>query len=482
MAFLKAALRYSKRSKKEKVEVNSRIKKEVARNDKLNIQITDNTSCSLQDDSSLEKQIIKSDEEGVRIGSHATVKALIDDVHQHETHTSNSFDLVASNSCCSPAVRKIMGSTLMNSYCIGLPGERFYGGCHEIDTIEIKCRALACELFGAKYCEVQLLSGMMANIAAYNGVLDRMGCTVMASPPKHGGHYSHNVRGPLTRLFGANVVQTPWDENTYNVDLEVLPSAMETHRPVLLILGWSEMLFEHDLPAIRTICDKYGCKIMYDMSHVAGLVAGGVFQKDMMQYADIVSSSTGKSFHSADHGLILHNDPAWTPKIREAVMPLMTSNTHFHETAALYMTLLEMKEFGAAYASQVQSNTKALAKELARRKFKLLCPELGYSNTHEVIVDLEGLKGAEATKMLDSVGIFVNPQDLPQDTVESGATGLRLGTQVLTRRGFSEHDMACVAECIADVLHNHRDAATVGKQVVRKCASFEGVSYAFEQT
>jgi len=100
----------------------------------------------------------------------------------------------------------------------------------------------------------------------------------MASPSKHGGHYSHNAGGPLTRLFGANVVQTPWDETTYNVDIAALPLAMETHRPALLILGWSEMLFEHDLPAIRKICNEYDCKLMYDMSHVAGLVAGGVFQ------------------------------------------------------------------------------------------------------------------------------------------------------------------------------------------------------------
>jgi glycine hydroxymethyltransferase len=270
----------------------------------------------------------------------------------------------------------------MNSYCIGTPGQRFYGGCAEIDTIELKTRQVVCELFGAKYCEVQLLSGMMANIAAYNAMLPRTGCTVMASPSKHGGHYSHNAGGPLTRLFGANVVQTPWDPATYNVNIDELALAMETHKPTLLVLGWSEMLFEHDLPAIRKICDEYDCKLMYDMSHVAGLIAGGQFQKDMMQYADIVASSTGKSLHSADHGLVLYNDPALTPKIREAVMPLLTSNTHFHETASLCMTLLEMKEFGASYAKQVVANTQALARAMIQRNFKLLCPKLGYSKTH----------------------------------------------------------------------------------------------------
>ena len=273
---------------------------------------------------------------------------LISKVDRHQRHAQ--FDLVASNSYCSNEVRQIMGSALMNSYCIGLPGNRFYGGCADIDDIERQTRSLLCEVFDATYCEVQLLSGMLANIAAYNATLPKRGLTVMASHAKNGGHYFHNAGGPLTRLFGAKIVTTPWNPNTYNVKLDALRVAMKKHKPALLIVGWSEMLFEHDLPAIKKICEKHNCKLLYDMSHVAGLVAGGVFQADLMKYADIVTSSTGKSLHSADHGIVLYNDPSFTPKIREAVMPILTSNTHFHVTAALCMTLLEMKEFGTAYA------------------------------------------------------------------------------------------------------------------------------------
>jgi len=254
--------------------------------------------------------------------SNDAANCLFQAIASHQERASqSSFDLVASNSYCSPEVRSIMSSALMNSYCIGLPGNRFYGGCKEIDEIEQLTRALVCEVYGAKYCEVQLLSGMMANIAAYNAMLPHVGCTVMASPAKHGGHYSHNTGGPLSRLFGANVVETPWDKSKYNVDLEALPLAMQTHKPSLLILGWSEMLFEHDLLAIRKVCDEHACKILYDMSHVAGLIAGGIFQPDVLQHADIVTSSTGKSLHSSDHGIVLYNDPSLTLKIREAVMP-----------------------------------------------------------------------------------------------------------------------------------------------------------------
>lgn len=401
-------------------------------------------------------------------------QSLLVSLLEHHENASNAFDLVASNSYCSREVRNVMGSTLMNSYCIGLPGARFYGGCSKIDHIESKTRAILCELFGAKFCEVQLISGMLANIAAYNAMLPHNGCTVMASPPKHGGHYSHNTGGPLTRLFGANVVQTPWNPATYNVDLKALPLALATHKPTLLILGWSEMLFEHDLKAIRAMCDVHGTRIMYDMSHVAGLVAGGVFQKDMMKYSDIVASSTGKSFHSADHGIVLTNDESLMPKVREAVMPLLTSNTHFHETAALCMTLLEMKANGLAYAEQVVANTQALAGELVKCGFTLLCPELGYSKSHELIVNLLGKNAGTATKALNAAGIFVNPQDLPTDTAASGPTGLRLGTQVLTRRGFTEKHMADIAVAMADVLKNNVPSPKVSEFVMTKNSEFKG--------
>lgn len=193
-------------------------------------------------------------------------------------------------------------------------------------------------------------------------------------------------------------------------------------------------------------------------SCTTGLVAGGVFQPDVFDYADIVTSSTGKSLHSADHGMILYNDASLSAKIREAVMPLLTSNTHFHETAALCMTMLEMQSQGKAYGRQVVTNTRALAKELVQRKFRLLCPKLGYSQSHELIVDLHGtralrfMNGTEATKLLDAAGILVNPQELPHDSAASGPTGLRLGTQVLTRRGFQARHMADVAKAIASVL------------------------------
>ena len=415
-------------------------------------------------------------------------KILFEAINDYNENSLSSFDLVAGNTFVSNAVRNVMSSMLCNSYCNGTPGSRLFGGCEEIDRIEIMTKDLICHMFKCNYCEVQLLSGMLANIAAYHAMLPETGAVVMACSAKHGGHYSHNRGGPLTRFFGATVVETPWVSNTYNVDIEKLDEAMGKDKPHLLILGWSEILFEYDLPTIRKVCDKHHCKLMYDMSHVAGLIAGGVFQPDVMCYADIVTSSTGKSLHSADHGIILYNDQTLTPKIREAVMPLLTSNTHFHETAALAMTMMEWKEFGNSYAKQVVANTKALSAALSRRGFTVLCEENDYSNTHQILVSLEMngkviMSGQEATLKLDKANIRTNPQELPTDTGESGATGLRFGTQVLTRRGFKEADMILVADAIYEALVDttcDSDLEAISNKVASIARNFKKVHYSFD--
>ena len=134
---------------------------------------------------------------------------------------------------------------------------------------------------------------------------------------RHGGHYSHNKDGPL-RLFGAKVLAVPFDQTAYNIDLSALRQSLQQERPKLLVVGWSEFLFLHPLASIREACRRHGTRLMYDMSHVAGLIAGGAFQPEATQLADIVTSSTGKSLHAPDHGLCLFNDPALADAIHGA--------------------------------------------------------------------------------------------------------------------------------------------------------------------
>ena len=408
----------------------------------------------------------------------ADLEHLLDLTRRHNVYLRDRIDLVASNSWISSWARLTMSSLLSDSYCIGLPGNRIYGGCAYIDMIEREVLRLAQELFGARNGVVQFLSGMQANIGAYNAIL-KPGDTIVTAPGKHGGHYSHNEAGPL-RFYSPRILAVPFDEKRCYVDLGKLEDLFARERPRLFVVGWSEFLSPHPLREIRAICDRFGTKLMYDMSHVAGLLAGGVFQPEAGTLADILTSSTGKSLHAPDHGLCLYNDEGLTRGVLDAVMPLLTSNTHPHELAALGIALAEMHAFGREYATQVAKNSKALAQALDARGMKALYGDLGYSESHTVLV--ECARAGTAVSLLDNAGISVNGCALPWDE-GSAITGLRVGTQVVTRRGMREPEMALIAEAAARVLVRREDPHVVRHDLVAPLSrKFDGVAFSFDQS
>lgn len=399
-------------------------------------------------------------------------------VDLHNEDLASRVDLVASNSWVSNWARLTLASLLSNSYCIGHPGKRLYGGCEAIDQLETQVLQLATELFGTSFGCVQFLSGMQANIAAYNALLEP-GDTVVSAPCRHGGHYSHNSSGPL-RFFSTRVLPVPFDEACYNIDVERLDKLLALERPALLVVGWSEFLFPHPLGEIREVCDRHGTRLMYDMSHVAGLLAGGLFQPEAAALADIVTSSTGKSLHAPDHGLCLFNEASLAAGIHDAVKPLLTSNTHPHELAALGVALAEMKRFGRDYAEQVIRNAQALARALDLRGVSVLYADHGYTRSHTILVRCNAADIAFRT--LDRAGITVNPCALPWDEdIQMG--GLRLGTQVVTRRGMKEEEMDRIAEAIARVLLHGDTPQSVHHCLVAPLAQeFRNAAYSFDDS
>lgn len=404
------------------------------------------------------------------------LQAILGSVEAHNQLMLERIDLVASNAWVSDRARLALASRLSNNYCIGQPGQRIYGGCAAIDHLEISVLALARDLFGTHFGCVQFLSGMQANIAAYHALL-RPGDAVVAAPCRHGGHYSHNSRGPL-RFFQARVLPVPFDVSRYNIDVERLDALLAAEHPALLVVGWSEFLFPHPLGEIRASCDRHGTRLLYDMSHVAGLLAGGHFQPEAGALADMVTSSTGKSLQAPDHGLCLFNDGNLEPRIQEAVQPLLTSNTHPHELAALGIALAELQQFGGAYADQVIRNARALALALHQRGVEVLYADLGYTSSHTLLVRHPGARGAVVD--LDAAGVSTNACALPWDLLDQ-ATGLRLGTQVVTRRGMAEAEMERIAEAIARVLLHGDPPDQVLRDLVTPLAlDFQGVAYSFD--
>ncbi|MEB3166255.1 MAG: aminotransferase class I/II-fold pyridoxal phosphate-dependent enzyme [Cyanobacteriota bacterium] len=404
--------------------------------------------------------------------------SILQHVFRHNDDISRRVDLVASNAWVSNWSRLALSSLLTNSYCIGQPGQRLYGGCAAIDALEIDVVRLATDLFGTRFGCVQFLSGMQANIAAYSSLL-KPGDTIVAAPCRHGGHYSHNSRGPL-RFFAPRVLPVPFDEGCYNIDVERLEVLLAAENPALLVVGWSEFLFPHPLSEIRNLCDRHGTRLMYDMSHVAGLLAGGLFQPEAGALADIVTSSTGKSLQAPDHGLCLFNDAALVSGIHDAVQPLLTSNTHPQELAALGVALIEMRHFGRAYAEQVIRNAQALARALELRGVPVLYAHLGYTRSHTILVRCAAADVAFQT--LDGAGLSLNACALPWDHGDQ-LSGLRLGTQVVTRRGMKEAQMDAIAEAVAQVLVHGQAPEVVHRTLVEPLArEFQEVAYSFDDT
>jgi len=406
----------------------------------------------------------------------SSLNAILRSVDAHNQAMVERIDLVASNAWVSERARLALASRLSNSYCIGQPGQRLYGGCAAIDQLETDVLALARALFGTHFACVQFLSGMQANIAAYHALL-QPGDKVVAAPCRHGGHYSHNSSGPL-RFFGARVLPVPFDASRYNIDLERLDRLLAAEQPALLVVGWSEFLFPHPLQEIRASCDRHDTRLIYDMSHVAGLIAGGRFQPEAGTLADIVTSSTGKSLQAPDHGLCLYNEADLELRLHEAVQPLLTSNTHPHELAALGIALAEMQHFGQAYADRVIRNAQTLGRALAEQEVEVLYGDLGYTGSHTLLVHHPD--AAAAVGDLDAAGISTNACALPWDG-DDQASGLRLGTQVVTRRGMSETGMERIAEAIARVLLHGDSPEQVNRELVRPLAlEYCGVAYGFD--
>jgi len=393
------------------------------------------------------------------------------------SYLRDRIDLVASNSWISSFARLTMSSYLSNVYCMGMPGQRSSMGSSFIDMIERDVINLATELIGCPNVICQFLSGMQANIAAYHAVL-KPGDKVVSSPSKHGGHFSHHLNGPL-EFFKPQVLHAPFDPDTYNIDVGSLEALFEKENPKLLIVGWSGFPFAYPLKEIRKLCDAYDVRLLYDMSHVAGLVAGGVFQPEVGELADIITTSTGKSMHAPDHGLLFYNREEYEPELVRAATQLLTSNAHPQELAAVGIALAELKAFGPEYAKQVVQNTKTLGKALTERGVKALYADQGYSDSHTLLLEYENADSA--INVFDNAGITLNACQLPWDK-EGQRSGLRIGTQVVTRRGLGEHEMIRVADAIARILVQGENPAQIRYELVLPLArAFQGVAYSFDE-
>ncbi|MFZ7943257.1 MULTISPECIES: serine hydroxymethyltransferase [Bacillaceae] len=368
----------------------------------------------------------------------------------------SKIELIASENFVSEAVMEAQGSVLTNKYAEGYPGRRYYGGCEYVDIVEDLARDRAKEIFGAEYVNVQPHSGAQANMAVYFTILEQ-GDTVLGMNLSHGGHLTH---GSPVNFSGIqyNFVEYGVDETTHRINYEDVREKALTHKPKLIVAGASAYPREIDFAKFREIADEVGAYFMVDMAHIAGLVAAGL-HPNPVPYAHFVTTTTHKTLRGPRGGMILCKEE-FGKKIDKSIFPGIQGGPLMHVIAAKAVAFGEaLQDDFKVYAGHIIDNAKRLAEGLQKEGLKLVS---GGTDNHLLLVDVTplGLTGKVAEKVLDEVGITVNKNTIPYETLSPFVTsGVRIGTAAVTSRGFGLEDMDEIASIIAFTLKNHEDEA-----------------------
>ena len=361
----------------------------------------------------------------------------------------DNIELIASENIVSPAVMAAMGSVLTNKYAEGYPGHRYYGGCQHVDVVEQIAIDRACELFGAKYANVQPHSGAQANLAVYFAILE-LGDTVMGMDLSQGGHLTH---GSPANMSGKNYNFVSYGVNADGfLDYDALEAQIKEVKPQLLVAGASAYCRALDFERLANMAHENGAMFMVDMAHIAGLVAGGAHMNPV-PYADVVTTTTHKTLRGPRGGLILTNSEDLIKKINKAIFPGTQGGPLEHIIAAKAVCFGEaLKPEYKEYAQNVCKNAKALAARLMERGVKIVS---GGTDNHLMLVDLTDseVTGKQLEHNLDEVHITANKNTVPGEKRSPFVTsGVRLGTPSVTTRGFGEEEMVIIADCIADCI------------------------------
>ncbi|TAH64866.1 MAG: serine hydroxymethyltransferase [Rhodopseudomonas palustris] len=361
-----------------------------------------------------------------------------------------SIELIASENFVSQAVLDAQGSVLTNKYAEGYPHRRYYGGCVNVDVVEDLAIERLNRLFGSSYANVQPHSGSQANQSVFLALLNP-GDTILGLDLKAGGHLTHGAAVNMSgRWF--NVVSYGVDPETHLIDMDQVAALARQHRPRLMIAGGSAYPRVMDFAHFRQIADDVGATLLVDMAHFAGLVAGGVYPSPI-PFADVVTSTTHKTLRGPRGGFVLTNDAEIAKKINSAVFPGLQGGPLMHVIAAKAVAFGEALEPSfQTYARAVVENCQALAQALADGGLKITS---GGTDCHLAVVDLRpiGVTGNIAEKALESVGITLNKNAIPNDPEKPMVTsGIRVGSAAGTSRAFGVDEYRQIAAFMLDTL------------------------------
>lgn len=389
-------------------------------------------------------------------------------IEEEMNRQKNNIELIASENFTSKAVMEAVGSPLTNKYAEGYPSKRYYGGCEVVDKVEDLARNRMKKLFNAEHANVQPHSGSQANMAVYFAVLEP-GDTVLGMDLTHGGHLTHgspvNFSGKLFKFVSYGV-----SKETGTIDYDIVREAAIKNKPKLIVAGASAYSRIIDFKKFRDIADEIGAYLMVDMAHIAGLVAAGLHPSPV-PYADFVTTTTHKTLRGPRGGAILCKEK-YGKIIDKTIFPGMQGGPLMHVIAGKAVCFKEaMEESFKEYMQRVLDNAKVLEEELNKYGFNLVS---GGTDNHLLLVDLtnKNITGKEMEHILDSIGITVNKNTVPFETLSPFVTsGIRIGTPAVTTRGFDKEDMKEIASLINFAAENRENNLQEARDRVLKLCS-----------
>jgi len=398
---------------------------------------------------------------------------------------SECLNLIASENVLSPLAKKFLISDFVGRYNEhGIKDSEFeehYQGVKLSSEIEKVCIQIFSRRFKTPYVDVRPISGAIANLAVYCAIL-KSGDVFFSPGLTFGGHVSSTEYG-IAGLCGLKSIPMPFDEKRMRLNVKETLNLIKKINPKLIMFGRSMFLFPEPIKEIRKDTKSI---IVYDASHVFGLIYGGKFQDPFKEGVDIITASTHKTFPGPQGGIILGNpklDKKIWKKIQRTIFPGIVSNHHIFRLPSLAITALEMDRFGKKYAEKIIENAKTLAKELFKLGFEVLGKENGFTQSHQIIIDVKKLGGGKiVAENLERANIIINKMALPNDRAGDATknpSGIRVGVQEMTRFGMGEKEMLKIASFFKKILIEQKDPLEIKKEVINFRKKYQKVKFCF---
>ncbi|MDA7426454.1 serine hydroxymethyltransferase [Thalassococcus lentus] len=391
-------------------------------------------------------------------------------------HEQECFNLNPATNVMNPRAEALLASGMGVRPSLGHPGDKYETGLEAIEEVEVIAAELAAEVFGAKFAEIRVASGAMANLYTFMA-LTKPGQQIIAPPASIGGHVTHHAGG-CAGLYGLHTFDAPVNAEDYTLDLTALRDMVERVKPALITVGGSLNLWPHDVATVREIADTVGAWVMFDAAHQCGMIAGGQWPNPLEQGAHVMTMSTYKSLGGPPSGLIVTNDAKIAETLDAIAFPGMTANFDAAKSAALAMSLLDWRDFGAAYAETMIETAQALAENLAANGLDVFGAGKGFTASHQFALNAVPLGGGQtASKVLRRAGFLTCGIGLPIEARADGdMNGLRIGTPELVRWGMTAKDMPKLAGLIAEALRRN-DPEALAPQVTQWRRQFDTVHF-----